>query len=121
MLAHWKGQNPEAWPWLRPILESAFTALVMISFGRASLEYAWRMAQLGGADFESSKDLVCRRISTVTVVAGFLVSFLATLITTIPPVASIISYTERGPYLCLSASFGALLGVLIQSVRPMFS
>ncbi|KAL1718969.1 hypothetical protein EV715DRAFT_290870 [Schizophyllum commune] len=46
-------------------------------------------------------------------VAGLLLASAATFLTTEPPRDEILNYTRRGPYICLVASFGLLIGGII--------
>ncbi|KAI0093738.1 hypothetical protein BDY19DRAFT_270242 [Irpex rosettiformis] len=113
MPTHWNSEFPKAWFWPRPILKLLFTTLVLVSFGHSSLQQKWEIIQSNKEKFTECMDRVSARISTITVVAGLLLSCVVALITTPPPETTILDYNQRGPYLCLWVAFGILLGGII--------
>ncbi|KAJ7148435.1 hypothetical protein C8R43DRAFT_888928, partial [Mycena crocata] len=55
----------------------------------------------------------CDRLNNMLVVASLLLATSAAFITTTPPKETMMSYTLRGPYMCLIGSFGLLLGGIV--------
>ncbi|KAI0818496.1 hypothetical protein BC629DRAFT_1251847, partial [Irpex lacteus] len=117
---HWQNTFPEAWTWIRPILELAFRILIMVSFGKKNLRRVWRTTHAGDEKFTEFKDRIASRISTMTVVAGLLLSSTVGFVTTTPPLEGIIRYTTRGPYLCLLGECGLLLGGIVVGSADIF-
>ncbi|KZV62581.1 hypothetical protein PENSPDRAFT_617775 [Peniophora sp. CONT] len=106
--------------YLRPILRGAFTTFCMIAYGHRTLEEQWRVLHETSAFLEEKRRL-SSMVQTVNVVATLLLASTATFITTTPPKLGIIDYTRRGPYICLFASFGLLLGGIIVGCIVQFA
>ncbi|THU90447.1 hypothetical protein K435DRAFT_676063 [Dendrothele bispora CBS 962.96] len=109
MPEHWKLDRED-----RPLLvQLLFRLLCVIAHGHTDIECLWAICSTGEPEFIIQKDRLTARISTITVVAGLLLSVTTAFITTVPPVPQVINYTERGPFLCLLLSFGLNLGGLV--------
>ncbi|KAH6909481.1 hypothetical protein BKA70DRAFT_1221726 [Coprinopsis sp. MPI-PUGE-AT-0042] len=118
---HWNNKFPNVKSeWLRRLLESTFTVLCMVSFGHTTLDHKWKMTNSSEEAFVKDKELISQRITTVTVVASLLLTSAAALVTTDPPKGSIMNYTARGPYLCLWAAFGILIGGIIVASADVY-
>ncbi|EJD40579.1 hypothetical protein AURDEDRAFT_38779, partial [Auricularia subglabra TFB-10046 SS5] len=52
--------------------------------------------------------------------AGLLLASVSALVTTAVPRGNILDYTLRGPYICLWASFGILLGAIVVGSASIF-
>ncbi|KAJ3553416.1 hypothetical protein NM688_g3622 [Phlebia brevispora] len=86
--------------------------LCAIAVGRTTLDGVWKACKSEEYFLEGRKEL-SDRISTVTFVAGLLLSTEAAFITTTAPLVMVINYNLRGPYILLLLSFGVTLGGLI--------
>ncbi|KAH6909482.1 hypothetical protein BKA70DRAFT_1425886 [Coprinopsis sp. MPI-PUGE-AT-0042] len=111
---YWSNKFPDVKPeWARRVVEFLFTVLCMISFGHTTLDHQWKMTNSSEEAFVKDREFISQRITTVTVMASLLLASAAALVTTDPPKDSIMNYTARGPYLCLWAAFGVLIGSII--------
>ncbi|KAJ7803921.1 hypothetical protein B0H14DRAFT_2886536 [Mycena olivaceomarginata] len=86
-----------------------FNLLCITSFGHAGLNPVWAAIRLE----EEGDESTCDRLNNMLLVASLLLGTSAVFITTAPPRASTINYTNRGPYICMLGSFGLLLGGII--------
>ncbi|KAL1661657.1 hypothetical protein GGF50DRAFT_90502 [Schizophyllum commune] len=88
------------------------------AYGHAGLEPVWAAVRLeeeagDGSFWEASIRQICDHLNNMLLVAGLLLASAATFLTTQPPRDEILNYTRRGPYICLVASFGLLIGGII--------
>ncbi|KAI0804635.1 hypothetical protein BC629DRAFT_1195906 [Irpex lacteus] len=120
---------PQAWDFtkpipyiprrLQPLVKPTINILVMISHGHSSLEEKWKLADTP-EKFVQEKKKVSDRLAVITLVASLLMTCLMAFITTVPPAVTILDYTMRGPYICLWAAFGVVLGGVIVGFTDIF-
>ncbi|OBZ71094.1 hypothetical protein A0H81_08774 [Grifola frondosa] len=120
MPSHWNFEFKGAPQLLRFILQSAFQLLCVISLGHADLQRAWIACTTDDKTWTEQKDRLWDRISTITIIGGLLLGATAAFATTVPPMADILNYTERGPYMCIFCSFGLTFGSLIVGSAILF-
>lgn len=116
---HWKLEFHDIPPF-SIILRFAIKALCLISLGHPDLEHVWDICVAHEEIWTANKDRLSARITTITVVAGLLLSATASFATTTPPVGSILNYNTRGSYICLLLAFGLTLGGLIVGSTMLF-
>ncbi|KAK1231146.1 hypothetical protein PQX77_005752 [Marasmius sp. AFHP31] len=115
MPEHWKASEPGS---LFGILRrTLFNVICLASFGHAGLEPIWASIKLEEEGDGSLRDLgirtTCERLNNLIVVGSLLLASSSVFITTQPPKTNFMDYTLRGPYGCLLASFGLLIGGII--------
>ncbi|KAJ7220829.1 hypothetical protein GGX14DRAFT_676168 [Mycena pura] len=121
MPLHWKDPTQYIWPrQLRSVLRPVFTVLCIVAFGHSTLEHKWEMAHANYEAFTKDTDRISRRISQISTVVSLLLASISALVTTVPPRDEILNYTLRGPYLCMWASFGILLGGVIVASADVY-
>ncbi|KAJ7162794.1 hypothetical protein C8R43DRAFT_880379 [Mycena crocata] len=110
--SHWRTPRPSG-----RLPKIVFNALCITSVGHMDLEPIWAAIRL---EEEGKENLwaehihqMCDRLNNMLVVASLLWATSAAFITTTPPKESTMSYTLRGPYMCLIGSFGLLLGGIV--------
>ncbi|KAJ8092869.1 hypothetical protein PM082_023502 [Marasmius tenuissimus] len=112
---HWKASEPDALFGLPR--RALFNVLCLASFGHAGLEPIWASIKLEEEGDGTLRDLgirtTCERLNNLIVVGSLLLASSSVFITTPPPKANFMDYTLRGPYGCLLASFGLLIGGVI--------
>lgn len=143
---HWTSEFPNVRSaCVRATLKFIFMILCMVAFGHPTLMDRWQMTCLGSRAFERNRDVIVSRIKTITVVvrpsplpaaprhadacrawrirtqASLFLASIAALITTVPPAAGVLDYTKRGPYICLWASFGILLGGIVVASADVYA
>ncbi|KIK69327.1 hypothetical protein GYMLUDRAFT_152437 [Collybiopsis luxurians FD-317 M1] len=88
-----------------------------MSFGHAGLETLWGAIILEEEGDESvwaeQTQQMIDRLTNMNIVAGLLLTFGASFVTTIPPRPDMVNYTLRGPYACLFISLALLMGGLV--------
>ncbi|KZW01166.1 hypothetical protein EXIGLDRAFT_760930 [Exidia glandulosa HHB12029] len=121
MPKHWRKDFSDcAHRWAQPYLEGLFATLCLIAVGYASLDRRWEFMTRGERLDREHTGHIATRLTTITVTAGLLLATTATLITTDAPRADILDYTITGPYICLWASFGLLIGGAIVGSADIF-
>ncbi|KAJ7220845.1 hypothetical protein GGX14DRAFT_676208 [Mycena pura] len=114
MPLHWKDPTQYVWPrQLRSVLKPVFTVLCIVAFGH-------KIAHSNYEAFAKDTDRISRRISQISTVVSLLLASISALVTTVPPRDEILNYTLRGPYLCMWASFGILLGGVIVASADVY-
>ncbi|KAL1735469.1 hypothetical protein EV714DRAFT_233374 [Schizophyllum commune] len=103
---------------LARLRRALFNLLCITAYGHAGLEPVWAAVRLeeeagDGSFWEASIRQICDHLNNMLLVAGLLLASAATFLTTEPPRDEILNYTRRGPYICLVASFGLLIGGII--------
>ncbi|KAJ7122088.1 hypothetical protein C8R44DRAFT_876404 [Mycena epipterygia] len=91
---------------------TAFNFLCIASLGHSGLERLWAAMKLE----EEGDDSVWAdgmRQTCLSWYASLLLATAAAFITTTPPRESMVNYTLRGPYICMLAAFGLLIGGII--------
>ncbi|KAJ7575237.1 hypothetical protein C8J56DRAFT_1007769 [Mycena floridula] len=99
------------------MLRSVFNLLCITSFGHAGLDPIWVAIRLEDEGNESiwadGIRQTVERMNNMLFVVSLLLATSAVFITTVPPRASMVNYTLRGPYICMLGSFRLLLGGII--------
>ncbi|KAJ7846685.1 hypothetical protein B0H14DRAFT_2771269 [Mycena olivaceomarginata] len=122
---HWRA--PELSHPFSRLKRLIFNLLCITSFGHAGLNPVWAAIRLEEEGDESvwsdGINPTCDRLNNMLLVANLLLGTSAVFITTTPPRASTINYTNRGPYICIGiltdpyicmlGSFGLLIGGII--------
>ncbi|KAJ7120247.1 hypothetical protein C8R44DRAFT_737074 [Mycena epipterygia] len=94
-----------------------FNLLCIASLGHTGLERLWAAMKLeeDGDDsvWDEGMRQTCDRLNNMIIVASLLLTTTAAFITTTPPRAAMVNYTLRGPYICMLAAFGLLIGGII--------
>ncbi|KAH9904643.1 uncharacterized protein BXZ73DRAFT_61875 [Epithele typhae] len=116
--AHWTATLNSGEP---SFCTSAFTVLCMLAYGHTTLMHWWTATCSGDEVLARDNEQIISRLTITSVVAGLLLSSTAALITTEPPRADLLDYTQRGPYLLLWASFGMTLGGMILSSTNIYA
>ncbi|EJD40578.1 hypothetical protein AURDEDRAFT_127606 [Auricularia subglabra TFB-10046 SS5] len=103
-----------------PPLQILFAALCLVSVGRNSLDQKWKDLNSEDKTYKAHMDRIIYRLTSITTMIGLLLASMAALVTTEAPKGKIIDYTMRGPYICLWASFGLLLGAAVVGSTGLF-
>ncbi|KAF8804922.1 hypothetical protein BYT27DRAFT_7105890 [Phlegmacium glaucopus] len=90
-----------------------FKALCIVSFGRSTLQHTWNVSEKGDKDWKEEKEALLARINNLSIVAGLLLSTMAVLLSTAPPVERFFNWMKPVPYLCILGAFPPTLGAII--------
>ncbi|KAK1230459.1 hypothetical protein PQX77_006454 [Marasmius sp. AFHP31] len=112
---HWKAASENEH--FGAIRRALFNTLCVIAFGHTGLERVWahiKLEEEGQPDLRTEcTQQLCDRFDNMIMVAGLLLATTAVFMTTPPPLEAFMDYNLRGPYACLSGSFGLLIGGII--------
>ena len=138
MRPHWHNSYP-SWPRrLEPCLQVVFTALCFIGIGRPDLTEKWQAVHaVDDCGFREHTQRITGNLSAINIVvstqsvpivtsalrslqASLLLTSAVAFVTSVPPRTDVLDYTIRGPYICLIASFGVILGGIIVGCTVLF-